>query len=494
MAEKNNLTDDRALMRRGRAGFPWLRITFFLLVCFAIAFPFTKTGKDVVATLKRTQFAEGKAQGEAIATKAQMLESEPRLITPKVATPLPVPAPKSELVVTSPKRKPVIGVDKDADIRKTVRGFNLKYKAEFTPGKLATLERTRDDSYVADFKLKVKIPKPATTVEELKVANPELTSVLPGLPALVENSKVSSFYKSLYDNKSQYLRNRVLSLGETLTMHNFFDCQTMLEMTHPESNRKVFLFQADMDVVTDGSDGDRLSTMPDEVVKSTYYQPFTSYSWKKKTDIPNPMAAGWQQRINKAKQEIANSATSRERSNWLKSRIRMLERGIDDMKRNSFLIAEHDPFIVISINKFKARGIDKFAPHVGDYVAVIHGNKIYPAIVGDGGPTFKVGEASLRLARTINPAASSINRPVSNLGVTYVVFPGTAPKPKAAPDYELWHRECTRLLGEIGGIGTGYQLHKWENTIPEPEPEPELQIDDPTLDPSAVTPATLAPE
>jgi len=466
MSKQIQLTDDSEQIRQGMAKFPWLRIAFFLLVCFAIAFPFTKTGKDVVATFKRTQFAKGKAQGEALALKAQ--KSAPKVITPKVATPLPITKP----VTPKPERKPVIGIDKNTNVRKTVRGFNLKYNAEFTPGKLATLERTRDDSYVADFTLKVKIPKPATTIEELKVANPELTSVLPGLEALVQNSKVSPFYKSLYENKSEYLRNRILSLGETLTMHNFYDCQTMLEMTHPTSKRKVFLFQADMDVVTDGSDGDRLSTMPDEVVKSTYYQPFTSYSWKKKTDIPNPMIAGWEQRIKNANQEIANPATSRERSNWLKSRIKKLKVGIADMKKNSFLIAEHDPFIVISINKFAARGSDEYAPHVGDYVAVVYKDKIYPAIVGDGGPTFKVGEGSLRLARTINPSASSMNRPVSTLGVTYIVFPGTAPKPKAAPDYALWHRECAKLLGEIGGIGAGYDLHQWENTLLPPAPEP----------------------
>lgn len=492
MAKQIQLTDDSEQIRKGLAKFPWLRIAFFLLVCFAIAFPFTKTGKDVVALAKRTHFAEGKAQGEAMAVRIP--DPAPVDVAPKPKLPSKLP-PK--IITPQPVRTPVIGVDKDSDVRKTVRGFNLKYNAEFVPGQLATYERERDDSYVADFSLKVKIPKPATTAEELMISNPELTKLLPGLEILTKHAKVSPFYETLYKNKSEYLRNRVLSLGETLTMHNFYDCQTMLEMTHPESKRKVFLFQADMDVVTDGSDGDRLSTMPDEVVKSTYYQPFTSYSWKKQTDIPNPMIAGWEERIQNAKEEIANPATSQERINWLKSRIKnKLEKGIDDMKRNSFLIAEHDPFIVISINKFAARGTDPFAPHVGDYVAVIYKDKIYPAIVGDGGPTFKVGEASLRLARTINPEASSINRPVSTLGITYVVFPGSAPRPKAAPDYELWHRECAKLLNEIGGIGSGYQLHQWENTIPVPElPEPEVEEleEQPALvNPPAATPT--APE
>ena len=47
------------------------------------------------------------------------------------------------------------------------------------------------------------------------------------------------------------------------------------------SGRGVFLLQAEMDVVSDGSDGDRLPVMPEEIVTSTNYQPFTSYGWRK---------------------------------------------------------------------------------------------------------------------------------------------------------------------------------------------------------------------
>ena len=63
----------------------------------------------------------------------------------------------------------------------------------------------------------------------------------------------------------------------------------MLELEHPGSKRKVFLMQGDMDVVSDGSDGDRLATMPEKIVNSPYYQPFTSYGWKK-TGSPVPAA------------------------------------------------------------------------------------------------------------------------------------------------------------------------------------------------------------
>jgi len=302
------------------------------------------------------------------------------------------------------------------------------------------------DSYVADFKLKVKLPKPATTVEELELVNPKLGEILPGLETLVENAKVSPFYSELYEKKSAYLKKRVMTLGETLTMHNFYDCQTMLEITHPSTKRKVFLFQADMDVVTDGSDGDRLETMEDKVVNSTYYQPFTSYGWPKTTNKPNPMIAGWKKRIVNGTKEYNSSSTSSERKKWLKSRV-------------------------ISYDQFKKVTPSNHVPHVGDYVAVIYKDKIYPAIVGDGGPSFKTGEGSLRLAKEINPAASSYHRPVSTLGVTYIVFPRSAPKPRIAPNYERWYSECSDLLNDIGGLGDGYQLHQWEDTLKKLEDE-----------------------
>src|SRR5690606_29762817 len=219
-----------------------------------------------------------------------------------------------------------------------------------------------------------------------------------------------------------------------------YDCETILNLRHPASGRRVFLLQAEMDVVSDGSDGDRLATMPDEIVNSTHYQPFTSYGWPKKTRVPNPMVAGWEKRIGNANRELADPATTAERKTWLRNRIAYLKRGIADMKGRSFLIAEYDPFIVIPVNLLTAG--DPFAPKAGDYAVVVHGRKLYPAIVGDGGPTFKVGEASLRMAKEINPRASPYSRPESDLVVTYLVFPGTRDERRGPPDYERWRARC----------------------------------------------------
>jgi hypothetical protein len=148
-----------------------------------------------------------------------------------------------------------------------------------------------------------------------------------------------------------------------------------------------------------------------------------------------------------------------------------LKRGIQDLKARSYLIAEYDPFIVIPVNLLTASS-DPFAPKVGDYAVVIHGEKVYPCIVGDGGPTFKVGEASLRMARELNKSASPYSRPVSDLTVSYVVFPGSREKKAGPPDYEVWRQKCHELLLEIGGLGNGYQLHQWTDLLPKTEPQP----------------------
>jgi hypothetical protein len=210
------------------------------------------------------------------------------------------------------------------------------------------------------------------------------------------------------------------------------------------------------------------------------------------------MVAGWEKRLAGAEKELANRSTSAERKAWLRERITYLKRGIADLKSRSFLIAEYDPFIVIPVNILTAT--DSFAPKVGDYAVVIHGHKAYPALVGDGGPTFKAGEASLRLAREINPKASPYSRPVSDLKVSYIVFTGSRDAQKGPPDYDKWRQRCHELLNTIGGLGEGVDLHPWTDLLPKPEPPP-APAGDPALTPPpasggsapAAAPSTPAP-
>jgi len=65
---------------------------------------------------------------------------------------------------------------------------------------------------------------------------------------------------------------------------------------------------------------------------------------------------------------------------------------------------------------------------VGDYALVGFRRRDLPRDRGDVGPNDKVGEASLRIAKEHQRAATAYNRPVSDLKVSYIIFPGTAEK------------------------------------------------------------------
>ena len=376
------------------------------------------------------------------------------------------------------------------DVRKLRSGIPFKTEVKLEKGGIASRERTDEASYTASYQLSFRLPAPAKTMAELETSNPNLSKILPGLPALVEKAEVSGWFSKIYEEKATRIRRDANTLNELLTKHNLYDCETILHL-NSAGGRKVFFMQSEMDVVSDGSDGDRLPTMPDEIVNSPNYQPFTSYGWTKKSQVANPMIAGWEARIKTAEKELAASSTTAARKTWLRDRIKYLKRGIDDLKGRSFLIADYDPFIVIPVNILGSG--DAFAPKVGDYAVILYGEKIYPSIVGDGGPTFKVGEASLRMAHELNPKASSYSRPVSDLKVSYLVFPGSRDTDRGPPDYEKWRQRCHELLSEIGGIGSGYQLFQWPDTLPKPAPPPP-PIPDPNkpIIPSG-TPAVVPP-
>jgi hypothetical protein len=140
------------------------------------------------------------------------------------------------------------------------------------------------------------------------------------------------------------------------------------------------------------------------------------------------------------------------------------EATIRGLKRSRSLLGTIDPFVVLPMNWFSGPS-SPWKPRIGDYAAVIHGDKIYPAIVGEAGPTFKVGEASLRIAQTINPKASGRQRAVSSLAVTYLVFPQTADA-RSAPDLARWEEKVRGYLTEVGGRSNSDSLHSWTEVEP----------------------------
>src|SRR5207244_8337000 len=79
---------------------------------------------------------------------------------------------------------------------------------------------------------------------------------------------------------------------------------------------------------------------------------------------------------------------------------------------------------------------------------------------------YKVGEASFRIAKQSKQQTTPYNRPVSDLKVTYLIFPGTADPQFGPPDLEKLQERCQKLVDEIGGGGV--PLHHWENIVPPP--------------------------
>jgi len=328
-------------------------------------------------------------------------------------------------------------------------GITLHSSVETTPGSDASTERADPESYVLDLKLNARVPTPNRTLEELAKITPRLPELLPGLAAMAGPESVSPLFTELYNTKIRMLRENLVRLDLLLSRHNFFDCQTVLQLQNPQRHRKALLLQADMDVDADGSDGDR---MPIGTGAPTNFKPFTSFKWAKKTAAPNPYLAGTEERLKRAEDESAAKTTSSDRKRDLRNAITQLRAEVATLKKFSFLIGTTDPYIVIP-GAF-THGHD--AAKTGDYALVIFGDGIYPAIVGDIGPNDKVGEASFRIAKQINPQATPYNRPVSDLKVTYLIFPGTA-DPQFGP---ITIHATASEGGQVESVSMTYQSHK----------------------------------
>jgi hypothetical protein len=386
------------------------------------------------------------------------------------------PVPASPTPEPTPTRPPPIGGKLDTG--RLFNGITLHSSVEPSPGADASTERVDPESYVLELKLKPRVPTPNRSIEELAKVTPKLPELLPALATMLPVEPVSPLFNQLYETKIRMLRENLSRLDVLLSRHNFFDCQTVLRLEHPQTHRKALLLQADMDVDCDGSDGDR---MPVGAGAPTNFKPFTSFKWPKKTPQQNPYLTGTEERLKKAQDEFNAKTTSPDRKRDLRNAITQVRAEVDTLKKYSFLIGTTDPYIVIP-GAF-ARSLD--GAKTGDYAVVIFGDGIYPAIVGDIGPNDKVGEASFRIAKEINPQATPYSRPVSDLKVTYLIFPGSADPPFGPPDLEKLQTRCQKLVDDIGGATVA--LHHWENIIP-PLPTPT-----PSPSPSATSTSSPAP-
>ncbi len=422
------------------------KLLLMLIVSALIVLPFT----PLAGKIKR-----------AIAELADKARTT-RIVTKEVIKRVEIPPPPPPLPDKFVPRKEV-------DVTTMYNGITINTKVETSEGNYASLAVQDPDAYKVSFSLNVRVPKASQSVKELARMNPNLPAMLPGLGDLVTRGKVSEFYYKLYENKIAMVQRDLTRLNRLLDRHNMFDCETILELKDPKTSRKALLIQSEMDVVADGTDGDRAAKLDDSISGSDYYQPFTSYFWKKKTAVPNPLLARWESKLDGATEELDKKGLSAERTRQLKVVTSQLKLEIEDMKVHSSLIADSDPFIVIPLLFKPYVGSNEHAPQMGDMAVVIHDKQILPAICGDYGPTMKMGEASLFLAKQVNPKSTPYRRGEDDLKVTYLVFPGTAKKPFGPPNLEEWRALCMQYLNELGGIGSGFEVHTWEDKFKKPE-------------------------
>jgi hypothetical protein len=332
----------------------------------------------------------------------------------------------------------------------------IKIKRSATPSYLAITETAT-----------ILRPKALTAIESLEKLNPGLTKTLPGLSDLLSRATISPRFKRLYDAKIS-----AVAGGEPLPENYFFDCATALDLRDAKSGRRAFLFQADMDTDTDGSDPQRMSALTDyaDARHSRSYQPLLAYSWNKASGdkATSPFLRYFDdtlERLRGLQKQLGSFSASDPSPLWESIKEQVDEQTSTLAKRSKYyhddlvyrrsLIASIDPFIVIP-QSWAGDGIK-----VGDYAAVIQAGHVYPCIIGDTGPDTQAGEASQRLCRALNPKASGRVSAVTGPGVTYVIFPGTA-GPMTLPDFALWNSRLEHLLGEIGGTGADTVRHQWK--------------------------------
>ncbi|HEY2122510.1 MAG TPA: glycoside hydrolase family 75 protein, partial [Chthoniobacterales bacterium] len=366
---------------------------------------------------------------------------------PPVPEPTPTPSPTPTPTATpTPLPETFVPYSK-METAKLFNGLEIHSRVQTSEGTLAVLERRIPESYALELNVDVRVPQAAQTLDELATADPMIGSVLPGLKDELLTAKVSNFYHGLYQLKLDALNRNLVRLEQIVSRHNFFDCNTILELRDQKTNRKALLIQSDMDVNGDGSDADRSSDVDGTAAN---FQPYTSYRWPKKTTNASQFIPEREDRLKQLQTECDAKATAPERKRLLKDEIEEVQREVNDLKKYSFLISKADPFIVLPGFMFR-QPTHPFEPRLGDLAVVIFQGKLYPALVGDAGPSYKVGEASLRICRQLDPRSSAYNRPSSDLDITYVVFPGSAEEPPGPPDLRKLRDRCSALLNEIGG-------------------------------------------
>ena len=349
------------------------------------------------------------------------------------------------------------------DLVKMANGALVEAQVESnTSTNCALIIAATPEDYALQLTLHVVIPKPATTLTELAAATPELPQALPNLeemiPSSAEGKKIAlPFFVTLFEKKIKSLQHHLSRLEQLFPRESLYDCQTILPLTNKKNGARAILVQAIMNVNADGSDGDR--NIPLEKLSSCY-QPQTNYRWPKATGHANLNVHEIEEQLTQAKLSMTNTALTLDQKSKLQEQVSNKEQMLTELQRWSFLIGSADPFIVLP--KFMLDPKNAESATIGDYAVVLYQNTLYPAIIGDIGPSFKIGEASLRLCRAIDPRSGADRRPVSSPQVSYLIFPKSADASMSAPNYTHWSDRCHQLWNDLGGSQT-MTWHEWSN-------------------------------
>jgi Fungal chitosanase of glycosyl hydrolase group 75 len=400
----------------------------------------------------------------------QPLGPEPSVSPSPSVPPTPTPTPTP---TATPLPETFIPYSR-METAKLFNGMEIHSKVTTIEGAPAVVERKTPDAYTLELDVQVRVPQAAQTLEQLAAADPLIGALLPGLKDELPTSKVSNFYHSLYQLKVDAVNRTLARLDQIVSRHNFFDCNTILELQDYKTYRKALLIQSDMDVNADGSDADRTS---DVEGSSANFQPFTSYRWPKKTNKPSQFIPEREEKLKQLQSEYDVKTTTAERKKVLKDQLEQIQKEVSDLKKYSFLVAKVDPYVVLPGFMFRQPS-HPFQPRLGDCVVVVYQGKLYPALLGDVGPSYKIGEASLRICSQLDPRSTAYNRPASDLNITYIVFPSSAEDPPGPPDLQQLHDRCSTLLNEIGGYSG--DLWAWEDILSKRTPSPS-----PAASPSA---------
>ncbi|MFM2171734.1 MAG: hypothetical protein RI957_1963, partial [Verrucomicrobiota bacterium] len=269
--------------RQHRRAHPWLWLTLIIAIIsgmIVLCSPLAGKIKRALLSLKSDQRRSAQEEADLERQIENRLRAEfeqelaVRMREIRQASRAPEPAPTSPPAVavqpSTPAPEPTANPS-GVDVRTLRSGIPFHSEVIIAGGQQASKERTDKDSYKAEYKLTVKVPQAAKSLAELQKVSPEIEKILPKLPQLLEKSEVSPNFQLLYNNKITRIKKDANLLQELVSKHNFYDVETMLHLRDPGTNRRVFLMQSEMDVVSDGSDGDRLATMPQEIVESTNY-------------------------------------------------------------------------------------------------------------------------------------------------------------------------------------------------------------------------------